>query len=215
MESNKPTIEPAAAEEQCRQLKTELRSIKDKYELFFRNIQDIYFEILLDGTILEISPSIELLFQYKREEIIGKSVYEMYFDDRQRADLINAITKEGKVYDYELTLKDRDGNARDVSVSSKLIIGGNGIPDKIVGILRDISQRKKAENDLIKSNQFNQEIIANANEGIVVYDKDLKYIVWNPFMEDLTGLTAAQVLGKKALNLLPHLVEQGIDVLLR
>jgi PAS domain S-box-containing protein len=34
-------------------------------------------------------------------------------------------------------------------------------------------------------------------------------------MEDLTGLTAAQVLGKKALNLLPHLVEQGIDVLLR
>ncbi len=57
------------------------------------------------------------------------------------------------------------------------------------------------------------DIVANAAEGIVVYDSGLRCTVWNHFMEDLTGLSASDVLGKRATELFPQ-SEQRIDDLL-
>jgi diguanylate cyclase (GGDEF)-like protein/PAS domain S-box-containing protein len=72
----------------------------------------------------------------------------------------------------------------------------------------------RAERDLRETNQFASEIIENAGEGIVVYDRDLRYIVWNHFMEELTGMTAEDVLGRQATELFPHLREQQVDELI-
>jgi diguanylate cyclase (GGDEF)-like protein/PAS domain S-box-containing protein len=70
--------------------------------------------------------------------------------------------------------------------------------------------------DALKSTaQFNEAVVANASQGIVVYDSELRYVVFNPFMENFTGLTAAEVLGKSALDIFPHIREQGIDDLMR
>jgi PAS domain-containing protein len=68
--------ELAGYKEQCQHLQTELQLANDKYRQLFENIQDIYYELLIDGTILEVSPSITALSKYKREDLIGKSVYE-------------------------------------------------------------------------------------------------------------------------------------------
>jgi diguanylate cyclase (GGDEF)-like protein/PAS domain S-box-containing protein len=81
-------------------------------------------------------------------------------------------------------------------------------------ILRQISAFR-AERALRDSHLFASEIISGAAEGIVVYDRELRYLVWNRFMEEMTGLPAAAVLGKRAPDLFPHLREQGIDVLLQ
>lgn len=63
---------------------------------------------------------------------------------------------------------------------------------------------------LRESNQFNMEIISSAVEGIVVYDREFRYMLWNPFMEKMTGVKAAHVLGRKAADLFPHLKEYGV-----
>lgn len=74
----------------------------------------------------------------------------------------------------------------------------------------DISQQKKAENALKSAHQFNKQIIDNAYEGIIAYDKELKYQLWNPFMENFTGLSASTVLGKDPLEFFPFLKEHGV-----
>lgn len=58
-------------------------------------------------------------------------------------------------------------------------------------------------------------VISSAAEGIIVYDLELRHVVWNPFMEKLTGLASEKVLGKQALELFPHLREFGVEELLR
>ncbi|MDP9348672.1 MAG: EAL domain-containing protein [Gemmatimonadota bacterium] len=57
-------------------------------------------------------------------------------------------------------------------------------------------------------------ILQSVGEGVVVYDRELRYRLWNRFMEELTGLAAAEVLGRPALELFPHLRAQGVDQLL-
>ena len=72
----------------------------------------------------------------------------------------------------------------------------------------------RAERALRETNQFATEIIDNAGEGIVVYDRDLRYLLWNRFMEELTGLEAEKIVGRRATELFPHMREQHVDELL-
>ncbi len=47
--------------------------------------------------------------------------------------------------------------------------------------------------------------------GVAVCDRDFRYLLWNPFMEALTGLPAASVLGRNALEVYPHLREERLE----
>ena len=55
---------------------------------------------------------------------------------------------------------------------------------------------------LRESNEFNQQIIRSVREGIVVYGRDMRFQVWNPSMEEFTGLPASQVVGKHSSDFL-------------
>jgi diguanylate cyclase (GGDEF)-like protein/PAS domain S-box-containing protein len=72
-----------------------------------------------------------------------------------------------------------------------------------VGVRLDITEQRRMEEALRQSNQFNDEIISSAGVGIVVCDRELRYLVFNPFMEALTGVPAASVLGRAARELFP------------
>jgi PAS domain S-box-containing protein len=79
----------------------------------------------------------------------------------------------------------------------------------------DAERRKGAVYPSLDAHQFSQEIIKCAAEGVIVYDRELRYVVWNPFMEQLTGRRAEEVLGKCALELFPYLRENGMEAGLR
>ena len=62
----------------------------------------------------------------------------------------------------------------------------------------DITERTKAHENLEESLKFNQDIINSVSNGIIVYDTELRYKIWNPFMEKLSGVLAKEVIGRKA-----------------
>ena len=76
--------------------------------------------------------------------------------------------------------------------------------------LEAIQQGRQAERNLHEANRFVEQIINSAQEGIVVYGMDFRYIVWNPFMEEITGLSAGEVLGRYPWELFPFLKETGV-----
>ncbi|HUK55548.1 MAG TPA: EAL domain-containing protein [Nitrospiria bacterium] len=65
-----------------------------------------------------------------------------------------------------------------------------------------------------ESEQFNTQIIENVREGIILYDRQLRYLVWNPYMEELTGLRAEAVLGKRPRDLPSLYLEQDGKLLI-
>ncbi len=129
------------------QIAAKLKESEEKYRRIFENVQDLYYETSIEGTIIEISPSIEILSkgQYHRDDLIGKSMNNFYSDIDERATLISQIKEKGTVSDYEIILKNKDGSWIPCSVSSKIFFDAHGRPEKIIGSVRDISGRKKAE----------------------------------------------------------------------
>ena len=91
----------------------------------------------------------------------------------------------------------------------------NGRPERLLALSRDVTELKKNEIALRRAVQFNQEIMEGAEEGIIVYDPELRYQLWNPFMERLTGKRAKDVLGKVASEAFPHLLANGIESALK
>jgi len=86
----------------------------------------------------------------------------------------------------------------------------NMLPLVAKKVIADIEKDNKlllSEQKVIELSQFNKQIIESAHEGIIVYDKDLNYLTWNPFMEKLTGFSAENVIGKNAIELFPFLHE--------
>jgi two-component system cell cycle sensor histidine kinase/response regulator CckA len=66
------------------EMKTAVERSRKKYLGIFNNIQDVYYEVSLKGTLIEISPSIEKISQYRREELIGKTVAQNLCGSRTR-----------------------------------------------------------------------------------------------------------------------------------
>jgi len=71
------------------------------------------------------------------------------------------------------------------------------------------SQQREAEAALRDSSLLNQQIVASASEGIIVYDRNLHYRIWNGFMERLTGVSAEKVIGRHPADVFPALKNSG------
>lgn len=65
---------------------------------------------------------------------------------------------------------------------------------------------------MVELENFNARIIANLQEGIFVCDRNLQYMVWNKQMEEISGLPASEVIGRRAEDVFPHvLLSKAID----
>ena len=85
----------------------------------------------------------------------------------------------------------------------------------VVSVIRDITERKAAEEKIRESETFNREVVTHAREGIIAYDRQLRITLWNLAMEELTGIPAQEVMGKDAIKLFPFHEKTGVAGLLR
>jgi PAS domain S-box-containing protein len=63
------------------------------------------------------------------------------------------------------------------------------------------------EGDIVRpeTDRFHREIIASISEGLIVFDRELRCVLWNKSMEDVLGMRAADVLGRPAADIFPGL----------
>jgi PAS domain S-box-containing protein len=127
-----------------------LRESEEKLRRIFENVQDMFFEASIDGIMLEVSPSVELISkgQYKRDDVIGKSMFYFIKDPVEGEALMNILMERGFVSDYEILLRNRDGSNIPCSVSSRIYFDANKRPEKIIGSMRDITERKNTSDAL-------------------------------------------------------------------
>jgi PAS domain S-box-containing protein len=178
-----------------------LQESEEKYRSIFENVQDVYYEAALDGTLLEVSPSIEVMSngQYHRIDLVGKSMYDFYYDAGERQVLLEALKGQGSVTDFKVTLKNRDGSLIPCSISSKVLCNAQGNPEKILGSMRDITRRVLAEESLRESEKRYRTLVDGASEAIlVVQDGKLKFV--NHRGVELSGYLEPDLLAKPFLE---------------
>ena len=183
-----------------------LKASRNRYRRIFHNIQDVYYETSMEGTILEISPSIERHSGYKREDLIGKSVYDYYQKPEEREGLLEQLKKNNCVNDYEITLRTSKGDNIVCSFSCSLVSDEKG-QKIIVGSFRNINDRKQAEKKHLESEEKYRNLFRTNRDAIVVADGNNEIIDCNRAFTELFQYTGEGI--KK--NKLPVLYDEPKD----
>jgi PAS domain S-box-containing protein len=188
-----------------------LRKSELMYRSLIENSTDAIFCVDEKGQYLFTNHLFASTFGKTPDNFIGKTFWDIY--PKEYADSSFETTKRvwqtGKTESLEVEVPLPDKTLYFLATT-------NPIKDetgKVVLMLThstDITELKIAQRALEVSSQFNSQIINSVQEGIIVYDLYLHYQLWNPFMEQLYGIPAIQVLGKHPSELFPFLGEAGV-----
>lgn len=171
------------------------RESENRYKTIFENIQDVFYQTDENGILIELSPSILRYSGYSREELIGQSADQFYYNPEERTGFIEAIRNKGEVIDYEILMRTKDGRQLPVSVTAHFMLDASGRPLGTEGVLRDISERKKAEEALKDSEEQLRVIIEASQAGIMLISPEGAIIFANQSMAEMFGYTVEELLG--------------------
>ena len=212
-EKGKPNGQWAIIRDISKRKKAEelLLESENKFRELFENANDMITlneidENSLPGKFIEVNQiGIERL-GYSRDEFLNMTPKDIVAPDNHAEMVINAkeFQKSGDVQ-FEITHLTKDGKRIKVEVNNHLFkLDGKTVA---LAISRDITQRKKAEKDLIQSEKQYRTLYSSMNEGVaihkVIYNKydtpvDYEIVDVNPAYEEILKIKRKDVLGKKA-----------------
>jgi PAS domain S-box-containing protein len=157
----------------------ELIKSESKYKKFFENVQDIFYQIDVNGNIQEISPSVSKYSDYTHTEIIGQPIEIFYANPEDRNSLLHEIQEKGEALDFEILLKGKNNHLTYASVNAHFIFDEKGQVSGVEGTLRDLTERKQAEEKIKMSLSSLQATLDSTTDGILVVNDHGKITNYN------------------------------------
>lgn len=197
-------------------------------------IPDAVAAVNQQGVIIQVNSQTEGLFGYTRDELIGQKV-EMLVPERQRPQ--HHLHREGfhrrpKIRrmgsGLDLYGRRRDGSEFPVEISLSPVVAGDDVI--VLSVIRDISDRKRIEEDLrraheeldrrktreLRDSQNRLALIVDSSQDAII-GKNLDGIVthWNKGAEEIYGYTAQEMIGRPISVLAPQERADEIKEILR
>jgi len=101
----------------------------------------------LDGYIVYSNKAVEAIYGFPLEELIGKHVNELNADPRFAQDVIIPAIKAESRWNGELMVIHKEGREFPIWLSASMVMGENGKPVAMVGVIKDMTRRKVAEKE--------------------------------------------------------------------
>jgi len=165
-----------------------------------KSSQDAIIGKTLDGIITSWNPAAEKLFGYTPEEAIGHPMLLLFpaGGEEEELRILAGIRAGERIEQFETIRVRKDGNRVNVSVVISPVTDNEG---KIVGaskIARDITEQKRAEQELKASESRYRRLFESAKDGILILSAETAQILdANPFLVEMLGYSHAEFLGKK------------------
>ncbi|HEX6693784.1 MAG TPA: EAL domain-containing protein, partial [Longimicrobiales bacterium] len=188
---------------------------EDRYRALFEESHDAIYFTRSDGSFVEVNPAALRMFGYTKDELLRGRAQQLYVNAEDRRRFREEIERTGFVRNFRVRLRAKDGRELDCVLSSMVRHGAAGEVLGYQGIIHDVSARTESELKLRDYEHFTRTIVSSIHQGVIVYDQELRYQLFNRFMEEITGMRSEQVIGRRATDVFPHLVENGVDALLQ
>jgi len=144
-------------EELVEERTVDLRKSEEKLKSIFAASPDPITVTDLNGNIIECNAqSLKMKGYSSKEELIGKNVFEFIAEkDRQKVtEYMKKTLEQGLVRNIEYTSLTKDGRESPAEVSASIVKDASGNPISFVAILKDITERKQMEQQLLKSERL-------------------------------------------------------------
>jgi PAS domain S-box-containing protein/putative nucleotidyltransferase with HDIG domain len=194
-----------------------LQESERKYRLVAENASDVIWTTDMDFKVTYMSPSAARMLRCSMVEAMTLTVTDMLTPESMEwgmSLLQEQLAMEGqegispqREWNLDLQLRRRDGSTVWVEEKVNFIRDAKNQPMGIMGITRDISERKKAEKAVSDSEKKYRQLVETLHEGIWVIDRDANTTFVNPRMAEILGYTQDEMTGKPLLSFMD---EQGV-----
>jgi PAS domain S-box-containing protein len=184
----------------------ELNETEERYRLLAENVRDIIWTMDLDLTFTFVSPSVEHMTGYCVDEVMATKIENfltpasfetamktladaLAIDDLKQNDPSGSRTLEVDIYH-------KDGSLVRAEVRVNFLRDREGEPIGILGVARDISDRKGAEKALIESEERYRSLFEKSPTSITLVDTSGAVINCNTSTEKLTGYSKEEIVGR-------------------
>jgi PAS domain S-box-containing protein len=166
----------------------------------FEQASDGIFVADLEGRYVDVNDAACHMLGYSRDEIIGTTIVDMIPPkDIERLQIAKARQLKGGVEFGEWTLRRKDGIRIPTEISAKILPDG-----RWQAFVRDISERKRAEEALRLSEAKFSGIVSIAADAIISIDANRRIILFNKGAENIFGRSSTEMVGKPLDMLIPE-----------
>ena len=186
-----------------KQAEQALRRSEEKFSQLFRLSPDASVLVSLDTRRLsDVNDSWVQLFGYSRGEALGRTTQELatYADTARRDELYARLYMDGRLDNFEIEARRKDGGELTLLFSGRVLpLDGR---DHLLGVFRDISERKQAEKALAASEEKFSQLFRLAPEASVLVDMETRRLSdVNDAWVNLFGIPREEALGRTTLEL--------------
>ncbi len=159
------------------------------------------------GKILMANPALAKMFGVELSEMIGRNALE-FTATESREILLKKVLEEVET-PYEVMGLRRDGTRFPVEITARMTsYQGRRVR---VAFFRDITRRRQIEEEVLRQKEFSQNLINSSVDGLLAFDLECRYTLWNPAMERISGHSREEVMGHCAFDVFPFLKQVGED----
>ncbi|MEO6287487.1 MAG: PAS domain S-box protein [Dyadobacter sp.] len=161
----------------------------------------------VEGTILTWNKGAEQMFGYTLEEIKGRHISLLFPPEllEEETLLISKILNGQSIQQYETIRLKKDGSEVNASLTMSPILDKNGSIIKISKIIRDITSQKKAERELMQSNERSKIFIDQAPHAIAMFDSKMCYLAASKRWVSDYNLEGMAIIGRSHYDIFPEI----------
>jgi two-component system NtrC family sensor kinase len=179
-----------------------MRASEEDYRRLFEHVGCGVFISTKEGKFLDANQALlDMLGYESKEEFlkinIAKDLY-LRFEDRRRFQQM--IEKDGRVIDFEVEFKRKDGTPIPILLTGHARYDQHGEIVGYEGINVDLSQRRHMERELEEAHDFLNKLVMSSPNAIIATDLKGEIIIWNRAAREALGYSAEEVLGKMNIS---------------
>ena len=196
-----------------KQTEQALQESEERYRSILENLQDGYIRTNKEGIVIMASPSAaHILGVDSSQELIGLPSLSLYKNVEDRNMLLEELKERDRVIDFESDALKKDGTSFPVSLNAQFYHDIQGHIQGTEAFIRDITERKQAEEIVKESEAKYRSLFENMISGFALHKievddkgKPVNYVFLeaNPAFERLTGLMRKDIIGKRVTDTLP------------
>jgi PAS domain S-box-containing protein len=144
-----------------------------------------------DGKIQDVNTATEKATGFTRNELIGTDFSKYFTEPAMARDAYGKVFTEGKLLDYPLEIRHRDGHTIPVFYNASIYYDSNGKVRGVFAAARDITELKRVINLLRESELRYRKLVENLNDVIFMIDREGLITYVSPVGEYMFGSRAA------------------------
>ena len=147
------------------------------------------------GIISDVNQQMVALTGFPREELIGTPFKNFFTDPNRAEEGIRLVLREGRVTNYELTAKGKEGRSTVVSYNASTFRDAGGKLQGVFAAARDITEQKKLEQQLRESEAYKRGLIEASVDGLITVDPSGTISDVNEQMCRMSGFSREELIG--------------------